>query len=164
MIIQSQSSNSGLSNHAHWLLRGALAGVFLYHGTLKMLDLQGFSEMLSLPVFTVFYVALAQVGGSLLLLLGGLGRNQFFDLVTRVGAAMNIPVMAGAIALVHWGRWNFVPSQSHPLGGMEFQVVLSLIMLYLVFVGNREFSPRLETGRRDQVRSKYYGDPAGIFL
>jgi uncharacterized membrane protein YphA (DoxX/SURF4 family) len=45
--------------------------------------------------------------------------------------------MIGAIAIVHWGRWNFLPSDTHPLGGFEFQVVLILIMLYLVITGNR---------------------------
>ena len=39
-------------------------------------------------------------------------------------AAVIVPVMAGAIALVHWGKWSFVASESHPMGGMEFQVVL----------------------------------------
>ncbi|MEJ2466366.1 MAG: hypothetical protein P8045_11790 [Candidatus Thiodiazotropha sp.] len=55
---------------------------------------------------------------------------------TRVGAALQIPVMIGAIALVHWGRWNFVPNEDFPLGGMEFQVTLALLALYLVVAGN----------------------------
>ncbi len=50
---------------------------------------------------------------------------------------MFIPVMAGAIALVHWGRWSFVPSETYPMGGMEFQATLLLVALYLVFKGNR---------------------------
>ena len=58
-------------------------------------------------------------------------------MATRIGAALNIPVMIGAIALVHWGRWNFVPTDTHPLGGMEFQVTLALLMLYLVITGNK---------------------------
>ncbi len=131
-----------VADQAHWLLRASLVGVFLFHGVLKFMDLQGFSAMLSLSITQVFFVALAQVGGSLLVMIGGLSREHiFFDIVTRVGAALNIPVMIGAITLVHWGQWNFVPSQTHPLGGMEFQVVLTLIMLYLVFAGNRPFAP-----------------------
>jgi putative oxidoreductase len=50
---------------------------------------------------------------------------------------LNIPVMVGAIALVHWGRWNFVPTETHPMGGMEFQVIMALLMLYLVITGNK---------------------------
>ena len=57
-------------------------------------------------------------------------------LATRIGAAMQIPVMLGAIALVHWGRWNFVPTDDFPMGGMQFQVTLALVALYLVITGN----------------------------
>ncbi len=32
--------------------------------------------------------------------------------------------MLGAIAMVHWRRVNFLPTESHPMGGMEFQLVL----------------------------------------
>jgi len=49
---------------------------------------------------------------------------------------------------VHWGQWSFVPSASHPMGGMEFQVVLMLIMLYLVVTGNRSID---STGARSAV-------------
>ena len=46
-------------------------------------------------------------------------------------------MIVGAIAMIHWGQWNFVPSESHPMGGFEFQAVLLLLMLYLVVTGNR---------------------------
>ncbi len=59
------------------------------------------------------------------------------DLATRIGAALNVPVMIGAIAMVHWGQWNFVPSATHPMGGFEFQAVLLLVMLYFVITGTR---------------------------
>jgi putative oxidoreductase len=70
-------------------------------------------------------------------LIGGLRNDAIFDRATRVGAALNIPVLIGAISIVHWGRWNFVPSESHPMGGFEFQAVLLLISIYLVVTGNR---------------------------
>jgi putative oxidoreductase len=44
---------------------------------------------------------------------------------------------AGGISLVHWGRWNFVPSETFPMGASEFQVSLLLISLYFVLKGNR---------------------------
>ena len=47
------------------------------------------------------------------------------------------PALIGAIAIVHWGQWNFVPTESHPMGGFEFQAVLLLVSLYLVITGNR---------------------------
>ena len=126
-----------LTANAHWLLRIALASVFIYHGALKFLNLEGFAQMLPISYLEVVLVAAAETGGGLLVLLGGFRDDVISDLATRIGAALNIPVMIGAITLVHWGRWNFLPSETHPLGGIEFQSVLILIMLYLVVTGNR---------------------------
>ncbi len=126
-----------LTKNAHWLLRIALASVFVYHGLLKFSNLEGFAQMLPISYTEVVLVALAETVGGLLVLLGGFRDDVISDLATRIGAALNIPVMIGAITLVHWGQWNFVPSETHPMGGMQFQSVLILIMLYLVFIGNR---------------------------
>jgi len=126
-----------LTLNAHWLLRIALASVLLFHGLLKFTDLEGFTQMLPISYLEVVLVALAEAGGGLLILLGGFRNDRLSDLATRIGAALNIPVLVGAIAIVHWGRWNFVPTESHPLGGFEFQAVLLLVTLYLVVTGNR---------------------------
>jgi len=125
-----------INANAHWLLRFAIVGVFLYHGILKFSNLDGFATMLPISFTQVVFVALANVG-SVLVILGGFRNDVLSDLATRIGAALNIPVMIGAISLVHWGRWNFVPTDVHPMGGMEFQVVLILVMLYLIITGNR---------------------------
>ncbi len=126
-----------LSKNAHWLLRIALASVFIFHGALKLMNLEGFAQMLPISYTEVVLVALAETGGGLLVLFGGLGNDRIFDLATRIGAALNIPVIIGAISMIHWGRWTFVPSETHPMGGFEFQAVLLLIMLFLVITGNR---------------------------
>lgn len=128
-----------LTVNAHWLLRFALASVFIYHGVLKFQDLAGFAQMLPISYIEVVLVALAETAGGLLVLAGGFRANRISDLATRVGAALNIPVIIGAITIVHWGQWNFVPSETHPMGGFEFQIVLLLLMLYLLFTGNRAF-------------------------
>jgi putative oxidoreductase len=125
-----------LSRNAHWLLRIALASVLVYHGVLKFMNLDGFAQMLPISYLEVVLVALAETGGGLLVLAGGFRRDTISDLATRVGAALNIPVLIGAIAIVHWGQWNFVPSETHPMGGFEFQAVLLLLVLYLVVTGN----------------------------
>ena len=127
-----------LTKNAHWLLRIALASVFVYHGLLKLSNLEGFAQMLPISYTQVVLVALAEAGGGLLVLFGGFGTTKLFDLATRIGAALNIPVMLGAISIIHWGRWNFLPSETHPMGGFQFQAVLLLVMLYLVIVGNRD--------------------------
>lgn len=121
------------SQHAHWLLRFSLASVFLFHGVGKFMNLGGFAGMMDLSINIAFLVALAEVAGGLLILLGGVMR----DWMTRLGGAVIIPVMLGAITMVHWGRWNFVPSENFPMGGMEFQVVLLFIALYFVVRGNK---------------------------
>jgi len=126
-----------VTQNAHWLLRIALASVLLFHGVLKFTNLEGFAQMLPISYLEVVLVALAETGGGLLILLGGFRDDRFSDLATRIGAALNIPVIVGAITIVHWGRWNFVPSESHPMGGFEFQAVLLLLTVYLVITGNR---------------------------
>ena len=126
-----------VTSNAHWLLRIALASVLVFHGVLKLMNLDGFAQMLPISYTEVVLVALAETGGGLLVLIGGLRNNAIFDLATRVGAALNIPVLVGAIAIVHWGQWNFVPTESHPMGGFEFQAVLLLVLSYLVITGNR---------------------------
>ena len=136
------TNNNIFSKNAHWLIRIAIASVFFYHGMLKFsdLDLDLFTQMLPISYTQVVLVAIAQVTGSILVLLGGFGRDGLADLSTRIGALMNVPVMIGAIVLVHWGRWSFVPAEGYPMGGMEFQVVLALVMIYLAVTGNQGVS------------------------
>ena len=129
-----------VTSNAHWLLRIALASVFVFHGVLKFTNLEGFAQMLPISYTEVVLVALAETVGGLLVLLGGLNSGRLFDLATRIGAALNIPVIIGAISIVHWGRWNFVPSETHPMGGFEFQAGLLLVLLFLVITGNRGFA------------------------
>jgi putative oxidoreductase len=122
-----------IAAHAHWGLRIALASVFIFHGVGKFADLAGFAQMMNLSFAVAMLVALAELVGGVLVLVGGATR----DWITRLGAAMFVPVMTGAIAMVHWGRWSFVPTEAYPMGGMEFQVTLLLVALYLVLKGNR---------------------------
>ncbi len=126
-----------MTPHAHWLLRGSIASVFIYHGTLKLMNLEGFAQMLPISYTETVLVALAEFVGGLLVFFGGFSKSQLSDLATRLGAAFQIPVLLGAIAMVHWGRWNFVPAENFPRGGMEFQVTLILVALYLVLTGNK---------------------------
>ena len=123
-----------IQDNAHWLLRVVLASVFISHGVGKFLDLNAFSGMTGLPVYIAFLVGFAEVAGGLGIIIGAFSR----DLVTRLAGLAIIPVMIGAIAMVHWPRWSFMPSESHPMGGMEFQVTLLLIACYFFLVGNRK--------------------------
>jgi len=44
---------NALHSNAHWLLRIALASVFLFHGFGKVANVSGFAEMMGLPVQVV---------------------------------------------------------------------------------------------------------------
>lgn len=102
--------------HAHWLLRIALASVFLYHGITKFPSLGGLAEMMGMPVLAVALVARMETAGGAFVLVGGFGN----DLLTRLGGLFLAPVMLGAIAMVHWGQWSFQATESHPWAGWSF--------------------------------------------
>ncbi|MFU8831143.1 MAG: DoxX family protein [Wenzhouxiangella sp.] len=140
--MQSTTSDpmAGLAPHAHWLLRVALASVFLYHGIDKFTGagIGAFSEMMGMPVFIGFLVALAEVLGGIGIIVGAFMSG----LITRLGALAMIPVLLGAIFMVHWGQWHFMATETHPMGGMQFQVVLLLVALYFLIVGNGEPAAR----------------------
>lgn len=127
------NEESFLQQNAHYLLRFILASVFLFHGIGKLVNVAGFAQMMDMNIVMAWLVTLAEVLGGIGILVGGvLGK----DIITRLSGLAIAPVMLGAIALVHWPRWSFTPSESHPMGGMEFQVSLLLLALYFVIVGN----------------------------
>ncbi|MFA5038337.1 MAG: DoxX family protein [Candidatus Omnitrophota bacterium] len=122
-----------LKRHAHWLLRLAVASIFLYHGSGKFFDPQGAAAMLALPLALTVIVALCETVGSFLVLLGGLDLSR--GIITRLGCILILPVILGAALTKHWGQWSFLPSQTHPMGGVEFHAVILVILLYLLIRG-----------------------------
>ena len=74
----------------------------------------------------------AEIAAAVGFVVGGFGKEIF----TRLASLALIPVLLGAIVMVHGPRWSFVPADGYPMGGMEFQVVLLLVSLYLLIVGN----------------------------
>ncbi len=125
--------NGLAEKHAHWALRVALASVFIYHGAGKLAGIEQFANMMNLSYAVALLVALAEFVGGILVIGGGFTR----DWVTRLGASFFVPVLIGAIAMVHWGQWSFVANEAYPMGGSEFQVTLLLVSLYLLLKGNR---------------------------
>ncbi len=121
-----------LKPHAHWLLRIGLAGVFLFHGIGKVMDLGGFSQMMGLSTPVAALVTLAEVAGGVGIIVGAFTN----DLITRLAGLAMVPVLLGAIVMVHGPRWSFTPAEGFPMGGMEFQVVLLLTALYFLVMGN----------------------------
>jgi putative oxidoreductase len=121
-----------LKPHAHWLLRIGFAGVFLFHGIGKIMAFGGFSQMMGLPTPVAALVTLAEVAAGVGIIVGAFTN----DLITRLAGLAVVPVLLGAIFMVHWGRWNFTPAEGFPMGGMEFQVVLLLMALFFLVMGN----------------------------
>ncbi len=121
-----------LKPHAHWLLRIGFAGVFLFHGIGKVMMFGGFSQMMGLPTPVAALVTLAEVAAGVGIIVGAFTN----DLITRLTGLAVVPVLLGAIFMVHWGRWNFTPAEGFPMGGMEFQVVLLLAAFYFLVMGN----------------------------
>lgn len=132
-----QDSGTSLAVAADWLLRAAFAGVFIFHGMSKFMNLEGGAQMMGQPVLLWALVAFAELAGGIGILAGRAIPGRFGDAISRLAGVAVVPVMLGAITMVHWGRWNFAPSEGHPMGGMEFQVVLLALGLYYALRGNR---------------------------
>lgn len=129
----------GLQRHAHWLLRAAIAVVFLYHGFHKFLGpgIVDFALGLGLPPTVAAIVAAIEILAGTAILAGALMGGSLGDFVSRLAGIAVVPVMIGAIAMVHWGQWHFAATSSHPMGGMEFPVVLLLLGCYFAARGNQ---------------------------
>ena len=122
---------------SHWFLRMPFAAVFLYHGAGKLMMPGMSADMLALPVALILIVGLAEVLAGIGAIVGGIPAVKKGDLVTRLSGLAAAPVLLGAIAMVHFPRWSFVPTESFPMGGMEFQVVLLGLALYFLLSPRR---------------------------
>ena len=119
---------------AHWLLRAGFAATVLFHGLGKVATFPEFADMMSLSTPIAALVTFAELAAGIGIIVGGFRS----ELITRLAALAGIPVLLGAIVLVHWPRWSFAPADGFPLGGMEFQVVLLFTALYFLITGNRQ--------------------------
>ena len=88
---------NSLRRYAHWLLRAGFASVFLYHGFGKVVAFSGFSQMMGLSVPVTGLVTFAEVAAGLGIIIGAFQS----ELITRLAALASIPVLLGAIFMVH---------------------------------------------------------------
>lgn len=121
-----------LRPHAHWLIRLSLSSVSGFHGIGKLVNVAGFAEMMGIPVVVAWLVTFAEIAAAIGYIVGGFKS----ELITRLSSIALIPVLIGAIVMVHGPRWSFTPAEGFPIGGMEFQIVLTLAALYMLIVGN----------------------------
>ena len=120
-----------------WFVRIPFAITFAGHGAGKLLMPRASADMLDLSLPMVLLVGVAEVLAGIGAIIGGIERVPHRQLVDRLTGIAAVPVLLGAIFLVHWPRWSFVASESHPFGGMEFQVLLLGVALLLLFTARR---------------------------
>jgi len=123
---------SCIGKMSHWFLRIAIASVFIFHGVDKFPKIDMVAQMLDLPPLLVTIIAILEVAGGLFILLAPLvPKDSIKGMLTRLGALMLIPIIIAAIGMVHWGQWTFMATETHKMGGMEFQFTLLMILLFL---------------------------------
>ena len=113
----------------HWLPRLVLAGIFVPHGVVKLMNPGG---MTSMPTAIVILLGMMEVTAGVLIILGPFSR----DLFTRLSGLIIIVVMLGAVFMVHWPHWFFMATEAKPMGGMEFQVFTAAVALFFLVKGN----------------------------
>ena len=96
--------------------------------------------MMGIPVAIFTLVAIAEVLAGLGAIVVGLHICKKKDLVTRLAGLAAAPVMLGAIFMVHFPRFSFVPTKEFPMGGFEFQLLLLGVAIYFILSGNPEKS------------------------
>lgn len=121
------------SQYAHWFLRAMVAATFIYHSWGKFLNLKGFAAAAGLPLPLALLAALGEFAGAVLLLAGGFYKAW----LTRLAVLPLMVIMLVAVLKYHWGQWSFLPSQTHPTGGIEFPLFLLVACLYMFLKGNR---------------------------
>ena len=111
------------------LLRLVLGSIFIAHGGQKVLGLFGG------PGLEGFVAWAATIGVSPLFahlaafaeLVGGI--MMFFGIAAELGALLTIPVMIGAVLLVHWPHGYFMQN-----GGFEYPFNL-ILLAFVVIIG-----------------------------
>ena len=120
----------GHKNNALLLLRLTLGSIFIAHGGQKVLGLFGG------PGLDGFVTWAGTIGVSPLLaklaafaeFIGGC--LMFLGIATELGALLTIPVMIGAVVLVHWPHGYFMQN-----GGFEYPFNLILLALAVIIGG-----------------------------
>ncbi len=127
-----------LTRQSHWLIRLSIGATFLYHGIPKLYH----PAMMPFPPVMTILLGLLEVGGVLLLLTGGFGK----DLATRVAGGIHSAIMIGAILImkIPYGFNSatvFVPNgfdNTMVLTGWEFELLILVVSLNFLITGNAQ--------------------------
>jgi putative oxidoreductase len=115
-----------------FLLRFSLAGIFVYHGMGKLQHPE-MASMMKLPTYIFIFVGIIEIAAGFGFVIGVFLNNKIAVIITKLSALAIMPIMVGAIAFYHWGRWRFLASETHPMGGMEFQVLILSVVVFIFF-------------------------------
>ncbi|MBI3128106.1 MAG: DoxX family protein [Candidatus Tectomicrobia bacterium] len=132
------------------LLRLALGAYYLMHayyagaviGIPALAQANATRYMVPLPELSAWYIVLGHGAGGLMLLIG---------LYPRIGALLNIPIMAGAFLFVHLNQGFFMRGMALPDGraaaaGFEYSLFLLLATAASLLIGGGRFT--LRTARK----------------
>lgn len=112
------------------VVRMTLGSIFILHGAQKVFGvlggpgLEGFVQWgatIGLSPALAYAAAFAELIGGIML---------FFGIAAELGALLTIPVMIGAVALVHWPHGYFMQ-----VGGFEYPFNLILLALAVIIGG-----------------------------
>jgi putative oxidoreductase len=125
--------DSRTAPYAALLLRLALGVLFLVHVSLKIFvftpsGTAGYFASLGLPGALAYLTIAAELVGGLMLV---------FGVFTRAVAIAVIPVLLGAIVMVHGANGFFF---SNPKGGWEFPAFWALALLVLALLGDGKYA------------------------
>ena len=127
-----------LRPYAGWALRLTFGVTFIFYGYAKITGLGGFAEMmLGGNTLLAALVAFAEVAAGI----GIIGGAFTSSLVTRLAGLAVIPVMLGAIFMVHLQNgFHFMaqPNDPTPMGGWNFQFALMGIAVFYLLSGNKD--------------------------
>ncbi len=113
-----------------FLLRLALALVFIYHGATKFTDMPGtvnfFTQMLHLPSFLATLIPIAEILSGLAMLVG---------CFTCIAAGVQVVILLGAIYFAH-------PLNIYGMmkGGYEYELTLLFVAIAVAHLGTGRFA------------------------
>ena len=119
--------------YGHWLLRLALASVFVIHGIGNFMNLDGFAAAMHVSSLVALLLVLGEIGGGILVLCGGFLGGE----MTRLGALLLIPVLLMIMFMTQMGDMSLSISRVHVVSGMEYLLVLLLVSVYVFLKGNK---------------------------
>lgn len=107
------------------ILKIAMSIVFLYHGLTK--NIKGFAKMFNLPILIASAVVFAEISGGIGYLISNFYDEEIYEYtITQWSSIAVMPVLLGAIYLVHWKNGFNVMNN-----GFEYQFILLSIATYL---------------------------------